>query len=357
MKGTAMGTRMAPSYANLFMGLFESRFLSKQKLKPLKWFRFIDDIFFIWQHGVESLNEFLNNLNSSSTLNFTWKYSKENITFLDVDVFVESGFIKTKIHIKETNTMKYLNYASCHPTYVKKSIPKSLSLRAKGLCSNEQDFNTYVNKLTRTFTSLGYPDKIIRNQINKPKNPPQNNKGISKNDPKFITTFYPGLNKLNNVIKTALPLLQSSTETKKLFSKPPRVTFRNPPNLKNLLVKTDLSNCNKNNSFHSGCKPCQKPRCGTCKIIASTSNFQSNVTKKQYPIKGEINCNTTNVIYQLNCNFCDKQYIGQTSNPLRIRMTGHRFSVKHEQHEKPIAKHAFEHKQVKFEDCFNLKGV
>ena len=43
--GTAMGTRMAPTYANLYMGLLEEQLLEQTTLKPLVWFRFIDDIF------------------------------------------------------------------------------------------------------------------------------------------------------------------------------------------------------------------------------------------------------------------------------------------------------------------------
>ena len=50
--GTAMGTPMAPNYAKLFMDNFEQNLLrdySQQTgLSPLVWFRFIDDIFFIW---------------------------------------------------------------------------------------------------------------------------------------------------------------------------------------------------------------------------------------------------------------------------------------------------------------------
>ena len=44
--GTAMGTKMAPTYANLFMGHLEEQLLDQTTLKPLIWFRFIDDIFF-----------------------------------------------------------------------------------------------------------------------------------------------------------------------------------------------------------------------------------------------------------------------------------------------------------------------
>ena len=40
-----MGTRMAPNYANLFMGDLEEEILDSYPLKPLVWYRYIDDIF------------------------------------------------------------------------------------------------------------------------------------------------------------------------------------------------------------------------------------------------------------------------------------------------------------------------
>ena len=52
-----MGTAAAPNYANLFMDRFET--------KALIWLRFIDDIFMIWTHGEDNLNEFIKYLNGS----------------------------------------------------------------------------------------------------------------------------------------------------------------------------------------------------------------------------------------------------------------------------------------------------
>ena len=49
--GTAMGTRMTPSYANLFMGRLESRILAEAERKPDVWWRYINDVFAIWTHG------------------------------------------------------------------------------------------------------------------------------------------------------------------------------------------------------------------------------------------------------------------------------------------------------------------
>ena len=48
LQGTAMGTRMAPNYAIIFMHKIESEILDKTPLKPKFFKRFIDDIFIIW---------------------------------------------------------------------------------------------------------------------------------------------------------------------------------------------------------------------------------------------------------------------------------------------------------------------
>ena len=49
---TAIGTRMAPSYANIFMDKLERQLISSALIKPHTWWRFIDDIFIVWTEGV-----------------------------------------------------------------------------------------------------------------------------------------------------------------------------------------------------------------------------------------------------------------------------------------------------------------
>ena len=83
--GTEIGTKFAPAYDNLFMSGLEERLLEALADKPLVRMRFINDIFFIWTHGEETLKLFINFLKSShDNIKFTSEYCRETISFVDV---------------------------------------------------------------------------------------------------------------------------------------------------------------------------------------------------------------------------------------------------------------------------------
>ena len=125
--GTAIGTKMAPAYANIAMSIFERKLLTGSYSKPLVWFRYIDDIFAIWTYGEDKCNDFMHYINSiHSCFQLTSNYSKECAQFLDVSVSVDnSGNITTDLYVKLTDTHQYLMATSCHPNHTKRSIPYS----------------------------------------------------------------------------------------------------------------------------------------------------------------------------------------------------------------------------------------
>ena len=59
-----MGTKMAPAYANIFMGRLEGQLLKSVALRPFSWLRFIDDIDMKLSHGREALTAFLDEANN-----------------------------------------------------------------------------------------------------------------------------------------------------------------------------------------------------------------------------------------------------------------------------------------------------
>ena len=78
--GTAIGTTFATIYASIFMDKLESDFLKSQELTPLLWYRYIDDVFFIWTHGEEKLASFLSVLNNCCPkIKFTQESSKNTL--------------------------------------------------------------------------------------------------------------------------------------------------------------------------------------------------------------------------------------------------------------------------------------
>ena len=57
---TAIGTKFAPTYANIFMAGLERKIFENGEFNPLVWLSFLDDIFCLWTEGEEKLNSFLN---------------------------------------------------------------------------------------------------------------------------------------------------------------------------------------------------------------------------------------------------------------------------------------------------------
>ena len=58
-RGTAIGTKFAPPYSILFMAELEEKILEIVDNKPYLSWRYIDDIFFVWEHGEEKLRNFV----------------------------------------------------------------------------------------------------------------------------------------------------------------------------------------------------------------------------------------------------------------------------------------------------------
>ena len=120
--GTAIGTKFAPPYANLFMAGLEKRIFENSGYHPYLWLRFLDDIFCIWTDGLEKLKEFFKFLNAfHPTIKFTMDYSYET-NFLDVQVSKRNSTLETDLFCKDTYRHQYLHAKSCHRYVYKKYI-------------------------------------------------------------------------------------------------------------------------------------------------------------------------------------------------------------------------------------------
>ena len=93
IQGTAMGTKMAPSFACLFMANLEESFLRDRPHSPLMWLRYIDDIFCVWPHSGEALSSFLEDLDHShSVIKYMHEVSQHFVVFLDTEIHKGTRF-------------------------------------------------------------------------------------------------------------------------------------------------------------------------------------------------------------------------------------------------------------------------
>ena len=145
--GTAMGTKMAVAFANVFMAKIEKGIISKSKIKPLVWKRYIDDVFCVWHTTEDNIEKFVQRANNyHDTIKFTAEISDSEITFLDTKVYKGERFkrestLDVQTHYKRTETFQYTDFYSCHLPGVKKGFIKGEALRLLRTNSSVVTFN------------------------------------------------------------------------------------------------------------------------------------------------------------------------------------------------------------------------
>ena len=207
-----MGTRVAPTYACIFMGDFEETFLSEkwQGTQPSLWKGFINNIFFIWNDSVENLQLFMKELNNHHDyIKFTANYDigNKSVPFLDMQVSInENGFISTDLYKKDSARVTYLLPSSCHPQHITRNIPYSLAYRLKRICSEPEDFLKRLGELKQDLISRKYHPRIIDEAFSKVKNISRSRaleKVVQTKEQKtpLITTFHPNLPSLTQIVR------------------------------------------------------------------------------------------------------------------------------------------------------------
>ena len=279
VSGTAMGKKFAPNYANIFMAEWEKNAIGRSPLKPEFYKRFLDDIFLIWQHGLDALLEFLEILNNHHpSIKLTATIQEVEIDFLDVTVykgpnFEENGKLDTKMFFKETDTHSLLLKSSFHPKHTFRGILKSQILRFHRICTHQNDFDEACSIVFKVLRERGYTKRFLRSVKS------ETLRGLSGG-----------------------------------YVPPPM-----PPDAEDCEVESDLP----------GSRPCGE-NCVMCPYVGITNSVYSTNTKQKIPILEHLNCKSSNVIYLIHCNCCKIQYIGETGRAMVSRFRLHSHHIRHD---------------------------
>ena len=173
--GTDMGTKMAVSFANIFMAKIETDILSQSVTKLLLWKHFIDNVFSLWDINRENITKFIELANKHHpTIKFTAEISDTETTFLDTEVyrgerFKKEAVLDVRTHFKPTETFQYTHYSSCHPPGVKKGFIKGEALRLLRINSSKILFEERVKTFKQHLLRRGYPQNLIQKTLSEVK--------------------------------------------------------------------------------------------------------------------------------------------------------------------------------------------
>ena len=145
------------------MGHLEHKRINQLPIKPLIWYRCIDDIFCILPAGLDEAKNMVHFLNHQHpTIKFTADMSTTMVYFLDVTVIRQPDkSLHTTLFWKPTDTYRYLHFKSFHPTAQKKSIPSSQYLRVRRMCTSKTDFFKFTNIMLSHLASRGYHMSLL----------------------------------------------------------------------------------------------------------------------------------------------------------------------------------------------------
>ena len=334
LRGTAMGTRVAPTYAHLVMAFLEIKIFAKcrniygerntEVIKNNYW-RYLDDIFCIWNPNVGDPSMFVKLFNTThKSIQVTHTVHPTKVHFLDLTIMKDTnGNISTDIFYKPTDSHSYLHFHSNHPRHIKRNIPYCLAYRINSLVSDNTMKEMRFRQLNHILGQLKYPQDLVENAIGNARSNIRRTMQIPKNSNNlpFIFTHYPESTQyFENVFRPVLSPISDNFFKKGLCI---YKSLRQPANLYRSL-------CTKTNNF--SVKKCGRARCKTCPILMENYNH-IYLNNHEIVFNKNMTCETMNVIYILFCNTCPNLfYVGETSLPLNLRVNLHRSQIKHEEY-------------------------
>ena len=249
--GTAMGTKTAVSFANIFMAKIETEILSKAVSKPTVWKRYIDDVFSLWDISKPDIETFIEQANlHHPKIKFTAEISNTETVFLDTTVyngtrFKDQSILDVKTHFKPTETFQYTHFTSCHPPSVKNGFVKGEALRILRTNSSKDTFEENISKFNRHLRDRGYPHNLVEKLLSEIKftrrgSVLKGNNKTQKDILPFVIQYRPSVSNLKQALLKKWHLIQNQPLLRQIFKEPPIISYRKGKSLRDLLVRAKL---------------------------------------------------------------------------------------------------------------------
>ena len=186
------------------------------------------------------------------------------------------------------------------------------------------------NELKEMLLSRDYPNHIIDSAIAKARAIPREDalKYVSRQQtsdrPTFVVSFDPRLPSIQQITRRHWRSMVSQDQyLEGVFPAPPLIAYKRQKNIKDTIIKSKVAPPIRAHPKRAllGMKKCGK--CLVCPYIQERKFIQSN--KFTWKITKSLDCNSTNIVYLLECNKekCKLKYIGESERKFRDRILEH----------------------------------
>ena len=87
-----------------------------------------------------------------------------------------------------------------------------------------------------------------------------------------------------------------------------------------------------------GNHPCRAAQCKTCPLLMATEQFTNHKIGQVFKMKFAAFCKSSNIVYLITCRRCGQQYVGETGQPLHLRINIHCSNITQKRtEESPVA--------------------
>ena len=361
--GTAMGSKPAPDYANIFMATIDDKIAqiaeNHFEVNPIKFFkRFLDDIFIIFKGTNRKLHSFLNEINKiSNSIKFTMEHTTRDkcdecdchdvtsIPFLDTQCQIENNKIIVDLYKKPTDRNMYLLPSSCHPNSITKNIPYSLALRIVRICSKTTTRDQRLSELREMLLDRDYKASIVDAAIVKAKAVDRSEalkrvyKPKTTKRPVFVVRHDPRLPSVAKIVNKHWRTMTQDPYMAEVYPEPPLVAHSRPQNIRDKLIRAKLPSKARKKRVIPGMHKCKKQNCKICPWVVTNKVAKATHTDKVVHLSKEYNCQTSNLVYLVQCKKCKDQYIGETKHTLEHRFNQHLGYVRRKETDKATGDH------------------
>ena len=329
--------------------------------RPAFWGRLRDDIYMAWTGTVEQLLEFMTWLNGiHPDLVFTYDYSTEGVEFLDTFVYAVGSVVHTRLYSKPSDTHCYLIPTSCHRTHVLKNIPYGVARRVRQNSSEDTQFLAQRRLSTQHLLDRGYHPDLICSAFDKFSDVAARKDLYSLKDKSdkatgmipMVMDHNPALPNMGSIIHKHKHILQLDPGLAGLIpSDCVFVSYRKNKTIGDMLVHNRFRSSEGRDqvvenveNLHPvvelapgdvaqvdddvGCFACEK--CYVCrnKFLTPCSQFTSYHSEQIFYITKKLTCQSTNIIYLMECNTCKRSTVGYATTTLPLRFSNYKCHIK-----------------------------